>query len=64
VDGLIGVHQGWILRVVVDVGHRLAFVGQSPCLELGARLATMCGRLRKNNNMIRHYAELSVRMNK
>jgi hypothetical protein len=41
VDGRIVVCQGWVLRVVVDVGRRLALVGQSPCLELGAWMATM-----------------------
>jgi hypothetical protein len=41
VDGRVTVHQGRVLRVVVDVGRRLSLVGQSPCLELGARLATM-----------------------
>jgi hypothetical protein len=64
VDGLIGVRRGWVLRVKVDVGRRLALVGQSRCLELGARLATMCERLRKNSKMISNYAELSIRMNK
>ena len=47
VDGLVAVHQGWILWVVGDVGRRLAFVGQSICHELGARLATMCRQLQK-----------------
>ena len=42
VDGRIAVRLGQVLRVVGDVGHRFALVGQSPCLELGARLATMC----------------------
>jgi hypothetical protein len=32
VDGLIGVRRGWVLRVVVDIGRRLALMGQSPCL--------------------------------
>jgi hypothetical protein len=41
VDGRIAVHRGWVLRVEVDVGCRLALVGQSLCLHLGARLATM-----------------------
>jgi hypothetical protein len=41
VDGRIAVRQGRVLRVVVDVGRHLALMGQSPCLELGAKLATM-----------------------
>ena len=41
VDGRIAVHRGRVLRVVVDVGRRLALVGHSKCLEDGARLATM-----------------------
>jgi len=41
VDGRIAVCRGWVHWVVVDIGHCLALVGQSPCLELGARLATM-----------------------
>jgi hypothetical protein len=41
VDGRIAVHRGRVLWVVVHVRRRLALVGQSPCLELGARLATM-----------------------
>ena len=44
VDGLIAVRRGWVIRVVGDVGRRLFLVGQSICLELGARLATMCIR--------------------
>ena len=63
VDGLVVVRRGWVLWVVGDVGRRLALVGQSICHELGARLATMCHRLQKSN-MIRNYAELSVRINK
>jgi hypothetical protein len=41
VDGRIAIHGERVLRVVVDVRRRLALVGQSPCFELGARLATM-----------------------
>jgi len=41
VDGRIAVCLWPVLRVVVDVGSRLALVGQSICLEDGARLATM-----------------------
>jgi hypothetical protein len=41
VDGSVAVRRGRVLRVIVDVGRCLALVGQSPCLELGARLATM-----------------------
>ena len=41
VDGRIAVRRGRVLRVVLDVGRCLALVGQSPCLELGARLTTM-----------------------
>ena len=47
VDGLVAVRLGRVIRVVDDVSHRLALVGQSICLELGARLATMCRRLQK-----------------
>jgi hypothetical protein len=41
VDGRVAIRRGRVLRVVVDVGRRLSLVGQSPCLELRARLATM-----------------------
>ena len=41
VDGRIVVRLGWVVITVRDVGRRLALVGQSPCLELGARLVTM-----------------------
>jgi hypothetical protein len=41
VDGRIVVHLEWVLRVVGDVGLRLPLVGQSPCVDLRARLATM-----------------------
>ena len=40
-DPGIAVCLGWVLRVEVDVYCRLALFGQSPCLELGARLANM-----------------------
>ena len=33
--------EGGVLRVEVDSGCRLALVGHSPCLHLGARCATM-----------------------
>jgi hypothetical protein len=42
VDSRIVVRRGWVLWVVVDVRCCLALVGQIPCLELGARLATPC----------------------
>jgi hypothetical protein len=41
VDGRVAVHLGRVLWVEVNVGRRLALVGHSPCLELGARLATV-----------------------
>jgi hypothetical protein len=41
VDRRIAVRRGGVLWVEVNVGRRLALVGQSPCLHLGARLATM-----------------------
>ena len=41
VDACVAVCLGPVLRVVVDVGRRLALVGQSISLEDGARLATM-----------------------
>ena len=41
VDAGIAVRLRRVLRVEVDVGHRLALFGQNPCLELGARLAIM-----------------------
>jgi hypothetical protein len=41
VEGRIVVCLGRVLLVVVDVGRHLALMGQSPCLELEARLATM-----------------------
>ena len=40
-DGGIAVRRGGVLRVEVDDGRRLALVGHSPCLHLGARCATM-----------------------
>jgi hypothetical protein len=64
VDARIVVRLGQVLRVVGDMGCRLPLVGQSPCLELGARLATMCRRLQKRSNMIGNYIELSVRIKK
>ena len=47
VDGLVVVRREWVLRVAGDVGRRLPLVGQSICHELGARLATLCRRLKK-----------------
>jgi hypothetical protein len=41
VDGRVAVCLGWVLWVVVKVGRHLALVGQSPCLEVGAKPATM-----------------------
>jgi len=40
-DVRIAICRGWVLRVVADIGRRLALVGQSKCLELRARLAIM-----------------------
>jgi hypothetical protein len=47
VDGGVVVCLGRVRQVEVDLGRRLPLVGQSPCLQLGARLATMCRQLRK-----------------
>jgi hypothetical protein len=47
VDASIGVRLGWVLWVVGDVERCLALVGHSPCLQGGARLATMWHRLRE-----------------
>jgi hypothetical protein len=41
VDGGVVVHLGPVIRVVGDVGRRLALVGHSIGREDGARLATM-----------------------
>ena len=41
VDARIAVRRGRVLRVEDDVGRRLALMGQSICLQLGDRLATM-----------------------
>jgi hypothetical protein len=41
VDGRVGVGLGPIIRVVGDVGHRLALMGHSIGREGGARSATM-----------------------
>ena len=42
--------SGRSLRVVGDIRCRLPLVGQRPCLELGARLASMCHQLRKKQD--------------
>ena len=41
VDGRIVVRLEQVLWVIGDVGLCRPVVGQSPCLDLGARLATM-----------------------
>jgi hypothetical protein len=41
VDGRIGERRGRVLWAIVHVGSRLALVGQSSCLQVGARLAIM-----------------------
>jgi hypothetical protein len=41
VDGGVGVGLGPVIRVVGDVGHRLALMGHSIGREGGARPATM-----------------------
>jgi hypothetical protein len=41
VDGGVVVHLGPIIRVVGDIGRRLALVGHSIGREDGAKLATM-----------------------
>jgi len=40
-DACVAVHFGRILRVEGDIGRRLSFVGQTVCLDLGARHTTM-----------------------
>jgi hypothetical protein len=52
VDGRIDVHFRWILWVVGDIGRRLPLMSQSICLELGARLATICCRLGKKTRRL------------
>jgi hypothetical protein len=44
-DGVV-IHHEFVLRVVEDIGRHLALVGHSIRREDGARLATMCRRLR------------------
>ena len=41
VDSCVAVHFGRILLVEGDIGRRLSFVGQTVCLDLGARHTTM-----------------------
>jgi hypothetical protein len=41
VGGRVALYLGPIIRVVIDIGRRLALVGHSKCFEEGARLATM-----------------------
>jgi hypothetical protein len=41
VDGGVAIHLGLVIRVVGDVGRRLALVDHSISRENGARLATM-----------------------
>ena len=64
VDGRVAVRRGRVVRVVGDVGCRLALAGQSPSQERGALLAFMWGRLRKRKKLITNYAELNVRLEK
>ena len=64
VDACVAVHFGQILRVEGDIGHRLHFVRQIICLDLGARLSTMYRTDCEKRKMIRNYAELSVRIKK
>ena len=64
VDACVAVHFGRILRVEGDIGRRLSFVGQTICLDLGARLSTMYLTDCEKRKMIRNYAELSVRIKK
>ena len=49
-DGRIAVRFWRGIRVVGDIGCRLPHVGQSPRLDRGARLASMCRRLRKKED--------------
>jgi hypothetical protein len=48
VDGGVGVGLGPVIRVVGDVGRRLALMGHSIGREGGARSATMLRRLQEN----------------
>jgi hypothetical protein len=41
IDGRVAIRLGPVIRVVGDVGRRLALVGHSISREDGARLATM-----------------------
>ena len=40
-DACVAVRFGQILRVEGDIGRRLPFMGQTVCLDLGARHTTM-----------------------
>ena len=62
VDTCIAVCFERILRVEGDIGRRLPFVGQTVCLDLGARHHHVPPTAGKK--MIRNYAELSVRIKK
>ena len=63
VDELIVVRRGRVLQVVGDLGRRHALVGQSICHEL-EQGSPPCAADCKKNNMLRNYAELSVRIKK
>jgi hypothetical protein len=63
VDGDTGVaiRLGRGIRVVLDVGRRLAHVGQSICRELTNWLATVRRRLReRQQHMVRNHVQLSA----
>jgi hypothetical protein len=47
-DHRVAVCLGPVLRIVVDVRHRIALMGHNICLQEGARLATMWRRLQEN----------------
>ena len=60
-DAGVGVRLNRGIWVVLDVGHRLAHVSQSICLELTNWLATVCIRLReRQQHVVRNDAELSA----
>jgi hypothetical protein len=48
IDDVVAIRLGPVIRVVGNVGRRLALVGHSISREDGARLATMWRRLQEN----------------
>ena len=63
VDACVAVLFGRILRVEGDIGRRLSFVGQTVSWT-GVQGTPPCDADCEKRNMIRNYAELSVRIKK